>query len=79
MLSVLGKVMGLIFGPNRVIAKDVKRCTFWLLCQMRDINSRNRNIEKNKLSFNNFLAIFTLIFFHFAYELQTNFLRRNVF
>ncbi len=23
-----GEVMGSIFGPNRVIAKDVKRCTY---------------------------------------------------
>ncbi len=35
----VGKVMGSMIGPNRVIANDVKSCTYWLLCQMREINS----------------------------------------
>ena len=47
----VGKVMCSILGPNRLIAKDIKRCTYiMLLSQMRDINSPSRGnaLPKNR-------------------------------
>ncbi len=41
LLSV-GEVMGSIPGPKRVIDKDVKGCTYLLLCQIHDISSLSR-------------------------------------
>ena len=35
--------VALLLGLNRVIAKDVKSCIYYvLLCQMRDINSMSK-------------------------------------
>ncbi len=69
----IGKVMGSVLGPNRVIAKYVKILYLLLLCQMRDINgmsfiikaqllSKYEDIRYKGTSFRNFLVFILLLY-----------------